>query len=102
MRRATEKWQLDVGDMGMIPEPVLMERIQKLRVKVAKPSIHLSEATGKPQFSLKCSTPGASIGYRVKNSGGWSNWKLYSRAVDLTDAITQVESKSLSHRVRNK
>ena len=41
MRKATEDWQIDVGDLGMISEPVLMERIEKLRVKVAAPELRV-------------------------------------------------------------
>ncbi|MEE2642216.1 MAG: sulfatase, partial [Planctomycetota bacterium] len=97
MRKATEDWQDRVGDLGMVAEPILMERISGFKVKVAQPVIQFDESTGKAtgkSASIACSTKGASITYRVKTPSGWSAWKLYSQPVALRAAVSAIEAKA--------
>ncbi len=80
MRKATEDWQIDVGDLGMISEPVLMERIEKLRVKVAAPELRVEASDDGLRIVAASATEGASITYRSQANGTWSPWILYSEA----------------------
>ena len=43
-RTATENWQLRIGDLGMVPEPVLMETINSMKVTVVAPKIKIEKS----------------------------------------------------------
>ncbi|MGB0370078.1 MAG: sulfatase-like hydrolase/transferase [Opitutales bacterium] len=77
LRLATERWQDRIGDMGMMPEPVMMEFIRPGNVfrATAAPDY---KTTGN-EIILTCDTPGASINYRI-NEGPW---QLYHTPIDL-------------------
>ncbi len=82
MRQALEQWQEEIGDLGMLPEPVMMHRMKPLgRIpRTAAPVAQTSPATdGKVQVQLSCPTEGASIAWRVAGRDG--SWHLYTKPV---------------------
>lgn len=92
MRRATEQWQQEVEDRGMIPEAVLMHELRPggKWQRTAAPSIRRSGEA----VLIYCSTDGASIAYRTRSGGEWSPWKLYVDAINLGEA-EQLEAKAV-------
>lgn len=101
MREATEKWQEEVGDLGMIPEPILMSRMRPNGMqKTDKPVIKVISDSDKIVCEIKCATDGNSIAYAISNSvaskqdqknEGRANkgkkrqvsWKLYTQPLKL-------------------
>ncbi len=85
LRHVLEDWQIETGDLGMIPEPLLMERLRpgaKYAV-TAKPSVKLgSGPAGKLTVSIDCPTAGASIAYST-TAGKNPHWQLYSKPLQL-------------------
>ncbi len=94
MRRATERWQKEIGDTGMLPEPVMMEEMLEgtERPRVEPPRILRRDG----DISLLASTEGASIVYRTKetkDSDKWSDWQLYTRSLSgAADLIIQAQA----------
>jgi uncharacterized sulfatase len=73
LRAAHEKWREETGDLGLIPEAELNEQRRpggKWSV-AADPEI----STGGGMATIRCATEGASIAYRLGESG---RWLLYS------------------------
>jgi uncharacterized sulfatase len=63
LRGAHEKWRVETGDLGLIPEAELMERVRpggKWSV-TADPTISISGN----KVTVACATEGASIAYRI-------------------------------------
>lgn len=87
LRRATERWQDKIGDMGMMPEAVMMEQFRpghKYAV-TARPTV--AKKGGKMALSSK--TPGASLIY--KENGG--RWQLYTKPLTAKPGTT-LEAKA--------
>lgn len=85
LRMAHEKWRVDTGDVGLIPEAELNEQRRPggKWSTTADPEITLSGG----QASIRCPTQGASIAYRVGKglpSGEGGQWKLYTQPVQLS------------------
>ena len=78
MRTATEGWQQQIGDTGMIPEAVLMEEMfpSGRAPTTQRPTIAFDRDN---VVSLGCPTEGASIVYQLHNDQGWSDWILYTK-----------------------
>jgi uncharacterized sulfatase len=78
MRQATESWQEQIGDTGMVPEAVLMEEMKPGGEVLQADPPAISTAGG--QVTLASDTDGASIVYQTKQGDGWSDWKLYTKS----------------------
>lgn len=78
MRQATESWQEQIGDTGMVPEAVLMEEMKPGGEILQTEPPTISTAGG--LMTLVCKTDGASIVYQTKQGDSWSDWKLYTRS----------------------
>lgn len=87
---ATENWQLRIGDLGMVPEPVLMETINSMKVTVVAPKIKIENG----HLLLPCETGGASLTFRTKRSGRWSGWRLYPYRSQIESSMEQIEAKA--------
>ena len=86
MRKATEEWQVRIGDLGMIPEPILMRNMRPKGMETtAKPEISFKRDGDKLLCSIECKTPGSSIGYKVQNKSGQgqSQMMLYARPFEI-------------------
>ncbi|WP_164102297.1 sulfatase-like hydrolase/transferase [Candidatus Laterigemmans baculatus] len=92
MRRATEQWQQEVGDQGLVPEAVLMheQRPGGRFERTAPPVIRRSGST----VLMYCTTDGAAIAYRTRSEGEWSRWRLYVDGLKL-DETERVEAKAV-------
>ena len=75
MREDLEDWQDRIGDLGLVPEPVLMERLRPGDVKrrtespvmTAEPVVAADgDATGRVRVTLSCPTEGASLVYGIE------------------------------------
>ncbi|NND97993.1 MAG: sulfatase [Pirellulaceae bacterium] len=80
MRSATETWQEEIGDMGLIPEAVMMEEMKPGgdTPRSEPPVISVADA----RVSMRCPTEGSSIVYQTKEGPQWSHWKLYVKSFD--------------------
>ena len=89
MRTELEAWQVRIGDLGMVPEPVLMERLRPgARIETAQPpeiSVRPLAGPDEVEVSLSCSTPGASLAWRDGDTGPW---RLYSQPVRVPSGST--------------
>jgi hypothetical protein len=98
MRAAHEKWMKETGDLGLVPEPELIERMRPggKQAVVADPVIEVKEGLA----TITCATEGASIAYRFLRLGEEERrepaapkkkgaaaprvaWKLYTGPVPL-------------------
>ena len=95
MRSALENWQDEVVDLGLVPEPVLMEQMRPGDevAQVAQPTVDLAVQNGNLTMSLASKTEGASLQYRITSRGAKNtSWKIYSKPVvvqpgDKIDAV---------------
>lgn len=86
MREALQQWMEETGDMGPIqPELKLVkEKIYPpdgVQPTTAEPQVAIAPAdAGKALMTIRCSTEGASIGYRRKGDKAWS---VYVKPVEV-------------------
>jgi N-sulfoglucosamine sulfohydrolase len=90
MRQALDEWQRTTGDLGLVPEVDLRERMRPGGVwaRVATPAV--SEArprAGVLRLALSSETPGASFAYTTE-PGDTPRWKLSTGAVELSVPVT--------------
>ena len=85
LRAEHERWRKETNDLGLIPEPELMERMRPggEYETTAKPEIAQDSATVK----ISCATKGASIGYTTER-GDNAHWLLYSKELNLKPGAT--------------
>ncbi len=96
MRLATEAWQEEIGDTGLIPEAVLMEEMKPAgETPTVEPPVFV--AHGK-EISIDCPTDGASIVYQVKRGDRWSDWQLYIKSLVGRDAPIRAQACRLGYR----
>jgi hypothetical protein len=89
LRAAHEKWREDTGDLGLIPEAELNQQRRPGGQWSVTADPAMAFKLGK--ITIRCSTEGASIAYRVgKNLGAdeGSRWQLYSTPFAVSDGDT--------------
>jgi hypothetical protein len=76
MRAQLQKWSEQTGDLGGTPEEELSERMWPggKQPVTAAPTIQVESG----KATIRCTTEGASIGYRLTNDGPW---QLYSKPI---------------------
>jgi uncharacterized sulfatase len=85
MRRALDEWQRETGDLGLVPEADLRERMRPggVWVQVAAPAVKDDRSLdGRVRLTLTSSTPGASFAYTTE-AGDAARWKLATGEIDL-------------------
>jgi uncharacterized sulfatase len=85
MRQALEEWQKETGDLGLVPEEELRERMRPGGTwqRVATPDIAIArQATGTAVLTLRSSTPGASLVYSL-DAGEPVHWRLAAGPVEV-------------------
>ncbi len=96
LRGVLEEWQVDVGDMGLLPEPLLMEEMlpEGVRPQTSVPEIGViqNEIGGPASIVLLCETEGASLTYRVIEGNNQGRWQLYVEPFDVAGNVT-IEAK---------
>lgn len=96
MRKALDDWQKESGDLGLIPEPELQERMRPggKQLHAAAPVITVVDS----KVIMKTETEGASIAYRTgKNDNERpKRWKLYTEpvTVDTNTTVTAVACRA--------
>lgn len=81
MRAALGAWQLEIGDLGFIPESNLVNMMWPGMIQPNTEQVLFKKETGK--LTLSCPTEGASIAYQVDDAIGGSKWKLYSQSLPV-------------------
>lgn len=99
MRTAHEKWMRDTGDLGLIPEPILNERVRPggKWSTTADPRVSINNAMA----TITCQTQGASLAYTLgkKDAQGRQRWLLYSKPFAVKSGTTlRVKACRLGYR----
>ncbi|MFK8113314.1 MAG: sulfatase [Rubripirellula sp.] len=96
MRAATEDWQVEIGDSGMVPEAVLMEEMKPDGdvSRTEAPTISLDG----DRVTLACSTDGSSIVYQTKRGDRWGSWRLYTKSFDSPGVPVRAQACRLGFR----
>ncbi len=95
MRRATETWQEEIGDLGMVPEAVMMGEMKPGGVtpKADPPLI----AIGGGMISFRSPTEGASVLFRTQKKGQpWGPWSVASPSIKWPD---KSQGEAISYRM---
>lgn len=81
LRSALSKWQMTVGDKGLIDEYDLVQMMWPglIQPETEKPVLNIVKNT----VSILCNTEGASIAYQVNDEIGKQHWNLYHKPVSL-------------------
>jgi arylsulfatase A-like enzyme len=85
LRTALKDWMDDINDMGFIPES---EMISMMWEGKDKPPVTDTPAISKSNgsISITCTTPGASIGYKIVKEGAEpDSWEVYTTPFELKD-----------------
>jgi len=85
MRQALDTWQKETGDLGLVPEADLRERMRPggAWVKVAAPAVSESRPrAGIIRLTIGSDTPGASFAYTTE-AGDTPRWKLSTGELEL-------------------
>ncbi len=98
LRRVHENWVRETGDLGLIPEGQLWERL-KPRGQAPRTATPTADPPGgnfegRVHVRLACPTPGASIAYTTERGPAHRvHWKLYTGPIVLTDdAVLRVRA----------
>jgi N-sulfoglucosamine sulfohydrolase len=89
MRAAVERWMKEAGDLGLMPETELIERMRPGGVwaTTERPVLSLEGGAFDAPVAVKvsCPTAGASIVYTTEE-GERARWRLYSDGIRLTSS----------------
>lgn len=88
MRAALAAWQLEVGDLGFVPEHDLVQLMWPGLVQPETAAVEFLKEDGK--LIISCPTTGASIAYRV----GEGRWQLYHEPLKIASG-TSITAKSI-------
>ncbi len=96
MRAVHEQWMRDTGDLGLIPEDEIWERVRPGgKWSVTDDPVVRVRDDGKAEIT--CATEGASIAYTVggKQADGRQHWLLYTAPIELPrDADVPLRAQS--------
>ena len=99
LRAELQRWMVEIQDTGLIPEATLdeLKRPNGVIAPTAAPGVAPVEASPS-QIQLTCTTPGASIAYRISGKNAPANptksWKLFVNPLIL-EAGQQLEAKAI-------
>ncbi len=98
LREAHINWKIETNDWGLIKETELIKKLwppDGIQPKTATPDIttNSTEIEGTIQVTIRSSTGGASIGYRIN---GEDVWQVYHMPVELSKSDTLF---AISHRI---
>jgi uncharacterized sulfatase len=85
MRQALETWQTETGDLGLVPEAELRERMRPggVWVRVAAPAVNeVRPRAGLVRLTVSSDTPGASFAYTTE-AGNSPRWQLSAGVIEL-------------------
>ncbi|PSL06576.1 sulfatase [Cecembia rubra] len=85
MRSALSKWQLDVGDLGFVPEYDLVNMMWPgMKQPVTKPVEYKQIGN---HWHLSSATEGASIAYQIGENIGSKHWELYHKPIPVGEKV---------------
>lgn len=91
MRAAHERWAIETGDLGAVPEPDLAERYWPGGRQPVTPPPAISPSGGRfagpVTIAIDAPTDGASIAYTL-DAGDAPRWQLYARPITLAASAT--------------
>ncbi|MCS7254597.1 MAG: sulfatase-like hydrolase/transferase [Armatimonadota bacterium] len=93
MRAELFRWMRESGDVGLIPEPELMEMMRPKGQwhKTAQPKLQILKQTeNEVTIALDCATEGASIAYQIDANGKQGRWQLYTQPVKVRKGETLI------------
>lgn len=79
LRTALSKWQLEVKDLGFVPESDLVNMMWPGMVQPQTSQVEFQNSGGK--LVLTSATEGASIAYQVDDEIGGKRWRLYHEPI---------------------
>ena len=82
LRRVHERWMKETGDLGLIPEEELDERVRP-GGRWSQTAAPIMTPSGPEKMRITCPTEGASMAYTTE-TGAKPRWRLYSRELTLT------------------
>jgi hypothetical protein len=82
LRRVHERWMKETGDLGLIPEEELDERVRP-GGRWSQTAAPIITPSGPAKMRITCPTEGGSIAYTTE-TGAKPRWKLYSGELTLT------------------
>ncbi|NNJ27314.1 sulfatase-like hydrolase/transferase [Alienimonas chondri] len=86
LRKRLEDWQVETGDLGMLPEPVVIEemRPEGKKARTAAPQFRMeSQDEDRVSVTLTCETPGASIVYGIGDEPATTRLYVQPFSVDV-------------------
>ncbi len=81
LRAALASWQMEIGDMGFIPEHDLVAMMWPGGIQPTTQDVMFKFVNNK--IELSCQTQGASIAYQIGDEIGGDHWQLYHQALTL-------------------
>ncbi len=89
LRAEHEAWKKRYPDLGLLPEPELLEKMRPGGVwqKAADPAITTAKTAEGVRVSIACASAGASIAWTTEQ-GRDAKWKLYSKPFDVKPGST--------------
>lgn len=82
LRKALADWQLEVGDMGFIPEHDMVNMMWPGLIQPTTANVSFRDMRSNT-ILLECQTEGASIAYQQGEQVGSDHWSLYSQAISV-------------------
>jgi hypothetical protein len=89
MRQVLDAWQKETGDLGLVPEGDLRERMRPGGVwaRVAAPAVNDGQPrAGLVRLSVTSETPGASFAYTT-DTGDTLRWRLLTGTIELAAPV---------------
>ncbi len=80
LRREMDRWLVETGDLGGIPEKDLLRQWWQGRTEPPQTATPQGERQG-DQVVIRCATPGASIAYKIE--GNPADWQVYTQPLRL-------------------
>ncbi|MBK3519864.1 sulfatase-like hydrolase/transferase [Carboxylicivirga marina] len=96
LREALYKWQLDVNDMGFIPEHDLVNMMWPGGIQPETKPVKI-EKNGR-SIELHSATEGASIVYQLNEEIGSKHWQLYSKPIKITKGKIAVRAVRIGYK----
>ncbi|HMP28982.1 MAG TPA: sulfatase, partial [Saprospiraceae bacterium] len=86
MRKELLKWIKDTSDLGAIPEKVLIKNMWNDQDTPPKTEMPVAISSNN-NFTIKCGTKNASIGYRKL---GETSWNVYKKPLKMKDTDLEI------------
>ena len=91
MRARLERWMEETGDLALVPEPELLERMrpggQWATTKTPELSFDQDAQLGRVEVTISCDTPGSTIVFTTLE-GENVHWELYTGPITLRKTAT--------------